>query len=461
MVCAMTNVARALIVFTLGIIVAHACPADAYPWVHYFKRPDMPYIHCTFADEEGNVLVATGDWLNTRAGYPPGSWWQEYWSQGIFLINEDSIEPISCPKNLYVNDFAVDAGGRVWAMVRTGQDYFVDPNKRHSGFDRRFASGFQRPRSASSSGSRMVVDGRLGYFVGNAFVDYTGLIDEIPYWATTLTSDAQGRLFLMSGVRSDEYHFYECAISWWDAEEPIEIHTFDFSDILPDAEVVGIPTNLMGQYPVFGPDGLVYIPTVYSLDEESRTCGVLCLNPETEEWQLFCGGENPLLDSKLEYFYVDQMNRRWFCTEDGLVLFDGENWARLTTDNSDLPYDRIKLVVYDEIDEVYYVGSAAEDWWQHPDDYVAFSIFSPTGESMCEPLYMQGGPKLHRGAGGIWYLMPGWDDDLVYVYDHIAIREFRLRDWTNIPEYSAWDHYIAPTATRRTYFANNYCVMIW
>ncbi len=457
MVCARTEHRITLIVLIVAASILNAWPGDAYPWVHYFKRPEMPRIRCAFADPEGNVLVGTGDWDNTRAG-PSGYYWREFWSEGIFLINEDRIQAISCPEDMITVDLAADRRGKTWALIATGQDYLVEKSLLDLGSNARCTS--LQSRRIARSRSSGAVDSRLAYLVGTTLVEYTGLIDAIPYHSRSMTSDAQGRLFVLSGEQVGWY-FYQYAISWWDAEEPIEIHTLDFSNILPDAEMVGVCTDLMGEYPVFGPDGLVYIAAEYSLDEESRTCGVLCLNLDTEEWLLFSGGENPLLDSKLEYFYVDQMNRRWFCTEDGLVLFDGENWVRFTTDNSDLSYDRIKLVVYDEIDEVYYVGSAAEDWQQDPDHYVALSVFAPNGRQIGEPFYLPRGPILRRGANGIHYLLPGWDDDLVYAYDHDRISEFSLRDWMDIPEYSAWDLYIFPTSVGDTFFVTNYSVMIW
>ncbi len=446
-----------LLLLILTASVCHTQLIEAYPWIHYFQRPEMPRIHCAFADPEGNVIVATGDWDNTRAGYP-GTYWHEYWSEGIFLINEDCIETIRGPANLYVNDFAVGAGGRVWAMVRTGQDYMVETAALDRAAEAQCGpeSVFSQ-RGGSSSGS-IVVDGRLAYLVDGALVEYPGLIDEIPYWATTLTSDAQGRLFLMSGVRPDEYHFYECALSWWDGEEPIEIHTFDFSDIIPDAEMVG-------QYPVFGPDGLVYIPTLYSLDEESRTCAILSLNLETEEWQLFTGAENPLLDSKLRYFYVDQMNRRWFGTEDGLVLFDGENWARFTTINSNIPYDRVIEIDFDNLSDCYYVlcreaGATGPGGWPRR----ALTILHSNGQFCDPPFHFDGlwvsspGDHVFRDCRDVWWFQHIAESSIVYSYDHQQVMTWDTRDWI---EDSLGGDYIGSTANGRNFSVESKWIMIW
>ena len=86
----------------------------AYPWVHYFKGPEMPRIHRAFADAHANVIVSTGQWL-TRSYYP-SYWVEEYWSEGIFRINCAEIEPISCPDDTYVLDGAVDSQGTTWLL---------------------------------------------------------------------------------------------------------------------------------------------------------------------------------------------------------------------------------------------------------------------------------------------------------------------------------------------------------
>ncbi len=164
----------------------------------------------------------------------------------------------------------------------------------------------------------------------------------------------------------------------------------------------------------------------------------------------------------LEYFHVDERNKRWFGTEDGPVLFDGGNWMRFMIENSSLPHNLVREISHDEIDDVYYVISSCkdEDYYGDPEHAYAFSTFSSTGERLGEPLYHRSMAELHQGAGDIRYLMPRWQDGISYVYDHIDIRQYGIGDWID-SEYSLGQFYIGPTATGQTFLATDRFIMIW
>ncbi len=45
--------------------------------------------------------------------------------------------------------------------------------------------------------------------------------------------------------------------------------------------------------------------------------------------------------------YVDSINRKWICTEDGLLSFDNSSWTVYDTSNSGLPSNKVRDVVFD------------------------------------------------------------------------------------------------------------------
>jgi len=451
-------------IFILVLLAVGICcigSAEAYPWIHYFQRPDMPRIHCAFADSEGNVLVSTGDWDNTRAG-PSGYYWREYWSEGIFRINEDAIEPISCPEDTYIVDFATDHLGRTWALASIGRDYLVEMSMVDPLGKPRCTASPARLQARAGCADTRSVDSPLylGYLDGAALVEYPGLIDRIPHANYSMASDRQGRLFVLGGSQVGWY-FYQYAISWWDANEPIEIHTLDLSEIIPQAVMAG----RFPQYPKFGPDGSVYIATNHVSDEEIKRCNVLCLNPDTEEWELFSGQDNPLLDSQLEYFYVDEMNRRWFGMEDGLVLFDGENWARFTTQNSAIPYDRVIEVDFDRVADCYYIlcreaGSTGPGGWPRR----ALTILDASGRFSDCPFHFEGlwvhspGDHIFSDSRGVWWFQHIAESSIVYSWDHREVMIWDTRDWI---EDSWGGDYIGSTANGRNFCVESKWIMIW
>jgi len=449
--CVRIDLKAQLISLVLMAGILQASPANAYPWVHYFQRPEMPWIHCAFPDAEGDVLVATGDWQNTRAGYP-GTYWREYWSEGIFLINEDIVEAVFCPGDTFVRDFANDSESRTWVLLGTGEDLMVEtatipipPNQsKESG--RGFGIGYRGYEIN-------VANARLGYIEATVLVEHPALSAAIPAEPVSMISDHQGRIFVLSNEwASGEFVSYY--ISWWDAGESLEVRTFDLMAVV---QVTGVLDNIQ-----FGPDRSAYIHIEYATQDASEKTGVIYVEPDTGNWHVFCAESMELLDSEIGYFHVDERNMRWFGTEDGLVLFDGENWTRFTTENSSLPHNLVRKIAYDGIDDVYYVISSckAEDYYEDPEHAYAFSIFSSTGERLGEPLYHLSIAQLHQGAGDIWYLLLRWQDGIFYVYDHISIRQYGIRDWID-PEYSLGQFYIGPTVTHQTFLATNGFVLIW
>ena len=455
----MTRLDMAILVLLSAVFALTSCTvaqAGDYPWVHYFKPPDMRQVHCAFADAEGNVIAATGDWNYSTYNWGTGDTTYWYLSDGIFQIREGDIEAVQCPASTFVLDCATDSAGRTWVLFAEGHDY------RQHVWDPWRSAALRGPCAASDVGYRhfrwptgmwsYLTDYRLATIEEGGLREQRELLDRVPAEPVVMAADPQGRIYVMSCEDCDD-RIADFFISWWSGHDSSCIRTICLWDLIPD--------SWAADYPKFGPDDLVYFLIRIAAGDANSRFAVLCLDPETEEYEIWRASDYAFLDSEVYCFYVDQFNVKWFGTDDGLVRFDGETWMRFASENSPLPYDRIKQIQYDEIDYVYYIVSAAEDWREHPDDYVALSVFSPTGRAIYEPSYMPGGPLLRRGSGNIWYLMPGWDDDLVYVYDHVRLSEFSLRDWVDVPEYSAWDFAISPTTLGQTFFANDYCVMIW
>lgn len=448
---------RALLIsLVLAAGILRGWPAIAYPWVYYFERPDMPYVHCAIADSEGNILAATGDWNNTRGG-PPGYYWREYWSRGIFLINEDRIEPVSCPENTYVWDCASDDRGTTWVLYGLAEDYLVEmiqatgaPLDGSLGASRECRSAPDRDPSGADSGLA------LGYIRESALVESPGLIDKVPPDVRSMCSDPRGRIFLIGCQWRDNVPF-TFHITWGNLGDPASLKIFTLSDVVPGAHSPGYPAYK----PDFGPDGIMYLLLDWYLENPKRY-GVLCLNPDNGDWQILDAETSPFLDSKIEYFHVDERNIRWFGTEDGLVLFDGQSWSRLTTDDGGLPHNIVRQIEYDPTDDVYYVVSSdrPEDYYIKPSWTGAFTIFSTSGELLGEPLRVSSSvPELHLGSADIWYLLPRWQDGIIYAYDHEAIARYRLSDWVDTT--SPFVGYIGPTSDGRTFYFVSTCVMVW
>jgi len=456
MACARIDLSIFLILLFLGTMQVGVMAAYGYPWIHYFERPDMPYIHCAFADADGNIIVSTGDIWNSRQG-PPGYYWQEYWSEGMFLINEDSIEPISCPENTYVYDCATDDTGRTWVLYGIGHDELVEmPYAGHGEPEGLSGVKAESQHGPTIMSSRGVSDITLGYVDEFDLIEYQGLINRIPARARSMCSAPDGRIFVTSAEWNSD-GLLSFHVSWWQAGDPPEVWTFD---VKGKTQVEGSPDSY---YPEFGPDGQAYILVSYSMDRDNLADAVLSLDPDTNEWDILDSNDCAFLNSRIVYFHVDMRNMRWFGTEDGLVLYDGENWARFTTENNQLAHDRVRFVKYDEIEGAYYVGSTAFAGGITVHDS-ALNIFSTEGARLFEPFFIPHlliVSPLHRGSGDVWYLMPGWDDDLFYMYDHINVREFRLRDLADIPMYTSSIHYIGPTGGGRTFFAAYSVIMIW
>lgn len=411
-----------------------------------------------FADARGNVIVATGDWENKSAG-PPGYYWRHYWSEGMFKIHEDEMTPISCPYDIYVGVAATDGAGRTWVLYGRGEDELV---KMATAWKREGeeASGFVDELGSAVPGQigRGTSDWKLGYMSDSALVEYPGLIDRIPGRAGAMYSDGRSRVYINS-MKDIGASTYVYALSWWEGAEPIEIYTLVFGRSFPDAELL--------QTYLLGPDGLVYILAEYSPDGESRESGVLCLNPDTQEILVFDASTSPFLDCQILTFYVDERNMKWFGTENGLVLFDGQKWSRFDTANTDLPYDEVWEVRHDEIDDAYYVVCQAHVFWT--DATIATVVLGSDGRLRGGPIYC--GPPgfqypyraklISRDGLGAWWFSSS-DRTVVYRYDHEQLQVFNTRDWV---EDSYGGSYISSTATGRGFCLGGCLggswIMIW
>lgn len=296
-----------------------------------------------------------------------------------------------------------------------------------------------------------VVNRRLAVLDETGLVELTELTEAIPGVPGIMSSDPQGRIFVVSWEMEGN-RVLDDFLSWWEVENMGIVHTLSTSDIMP-------PWAGIRDYPIFGPDGLVYL-LVCCLDS-SWKYAVLCIDPQTEEFHGYSRLDYPLLDSTIRYFYVDPMNVKWFGTEDGLVRFDGESWSRYTTANSALPHDLVVEMAYDEIDQVYYVVSHLREW-EDREDYAALSIFSQTGRRVGDPLYLRSRPRLHRGADDVWYLMTDYVNGTIYSYDHEQVRRWRLSDWIDIGLLDHESYYVGQTRSGRTYCVpTTEAIIIW
>lgn len=338
------------------IVLTQAPSAQAqseYPWLYSFENPSF---HFVFPDAEGNIIVSTGEWV--RDYYYPWGEAYDYVEGCLYRIREGEKDSIEAPENTYVRDAAVDGQGRAWIMFAEASSYvyypdLLCPQSREGSVLGGFGYGFGRfPYFVSAESEGGLGDRRFATIEKGGLVEHPEVADAIPAWAEGMCSDLEGRVFVMSqewDSRGRTGYF----ISWWEPGARQSVHVMDLWGAVPDA--------WLWDYPRFGPDGLAYFPVEYyrGNSDSEHACAILALNPRTEEYQLFDGTECPFLNSEPVgcSFYIDPFNTKWLGTQDGLVRFDGETWMRFTRQNSELPYNRVRQIAYDEIDEVYYVIS--------------------------------------------------------------------------------------------------------
>jgi len=446
-----------VVAFSLLALTRNSC-AD-YPWVHYFERPDMPDIHCAFADKEGNVIVSTGDWNDTYYNWPYIVY--RYWSEGLYRINCEAIERIECPANTFVLDSGVDSQGTTWLLIADGVDGYVD------------AGGLAHSVDAESLDSTVGYRGvglylrnyRFARLEGATVIEDEELTEAVPTKPVAMCSDRWGRVYVFSWRWSESKDIGDrnSFVSWWAGGHPIDVHVCEISNMFPGANM----DCYAGRYPEVGPDGLAYFRVGNAWDYVASTeYAVLCLDPEAERWELYDEQDSPLLGCAIRYFRVDPMNIKWFGTEDGLVRFDGESWTRFAQDNTDLPHDLVRQIEYDDVDHVYYVVTQTE-----PNVYqTAFSVLSPGGRLVGGPLrspergYPWSLPKVYKDARGIWWLLLPYNYRAttpydVYAYDHRQVFRWDTGIWFNRPD--AYIGSIGSDALGRTFCAGPTCVMIW
>ncbi|HUT03016.1 MAG TPA: hypothetical protein VM163_03910 [bacterium] len=415
-----------------------------YPWVHYFDRQ----IGCVYADAEWNVLVSTGDW-NYTTGDGTGAITYWYLSDGVFKIWEGEIDKIEFPAGTLVLGFATDSGGTTWALFGEGQN--------HTQHAEDLPWKCQATVLDSVSRSPLIANPRLARIQGTGIVVDSELTASIPGKPVAIVSDVWGTVFVISyqvSYRDVDSGGARYFVSWWPGAEPGSLriqevpHVFDYV--------------ITSRRPSFGPDGLMYLlaSNTEGIYYARSPSGVLALDPQDEEWCVYYGG-----DRAIYCVYVDQFNVKWFGTQDGLFRLDAGNWASWTTANSGLPYNGVRQITYDEIDNVYYVVSQYCDS-AVGDCYGAFAVLSGDGQRVGPPLNLPDCtdlwiPKAHR-SGATWYLMPYVIYDVIYSYDHRNVRAWHLRDWVSVGA-DTFDLSIGPVGDRRTFLALHLCscVMIW
>lgn len=449
------------IVIALSLLILARNSCAEYPWVHYFERPDFPEVHCAFADTDGSLIVCTGDWLDTGYDWLTGGSVYYYWSEGLYRITCETVEPIECPANTFVLDAAVDSEGATWLLIAQGVNGYVETGRLGgSAWADTLGCG------VGYRNSGLYLDEyRLARLEGDAVIEDDQMTQAVPTTPVTMCCDPWGRVYVFSWRWSDSKDIKErrSFVSWWNRGNLTDLHVCEISSIFHGANM----DYYGARYPAFGPDGLAYFLLGNAWDFPASTdYTVLCTDAEAGRWELYDEQDSAFLGCAIRYFDVDEKNIKWFGTAQGLVRFDGENWARFTHGNTDLPSDLVRQIEYDENDRIYYVVTQTQ-----PDVcQTAFSVLSGDGRRLGGPVwssehgYPWSLPKLHVDAGETWWLLlPGnyrattpYD---VYAYDHRGVSRWDSRISLDRPDVHIG--FIGSDATGRTFCAGPTCVMIW
>lgn len=430
------------------------CCAD-YPWIYYFARPEMPRIHASFATATGRILISTGDWSNIRDN--PGVRIYEYWSEGQYCANNEVIEQIDAPDNTYVIDGAVGGNDSTWLLIGEGADsyqYTMTKGGLGSSRGKSMESDIGYRGWRFPSRGNKVTHPRIACLENGAITIRADIADAIPETPFMMLADGFSRVFVISS-KMDENRVIQEFISWWVPGISDEVFNAAMSMFLPLRSGIR-------DYPCFGPDGTMYMIVTYVTNESSSEVEyvVVSFNPDTMEWHVFDEKESQFIDCEIAHIFIDPMNIMWIGTEDGLVRFDGENWSRFTTENSDLPLDVVVDMAYDQQDDMYYV--ICQEVWDYGDYDAAFCAFSSSGELRGGPVYFPppaySYPKelIFRDSRGIWWLNVR-NTGTVYSYDHQGIVQWSVDDWI---ESSSVGH-IGGTSSGQTYAVGGTWLMIW
>ena len=423
-----------------------------YPWMYHSSS-----IQCSFADGNGNLMVATGYWEAQE--WPQGTFYC-YREGGLYRIDGDVVETIRVPENIYVWDGTTDARGISWITFSEAGSWW-DYGDRTGSLDATPTLGgqigYRRIRYPSAPGALFhgaLGATRLGRIDGPNLLEWSGFTDLIPGQALMMRSSPRGQVFVVSEA-IDGNETTESFVSWW-TDTPTDCHTVTLSDPF---QTRAVPRD----YPQFGQDGFAYLLCTYSRADRWQY-GVLCLNPETEQCDVYGAPDSPFLDSMITFVYVDALNLRWFGTEDGLVRFDGENWTRLTTEDNKLPYNYIIQMLYDEIDAAYYVTSKSDSGSHAALTVLSASTGEPIGDSFVMPSIGDSPyrTELYRGAMDTFWLAPN-KADVAYSYDHDRVGCWNIHDWVDLP----YVLYIGSYSPARMYCVfgegaeHMRCIMIW
>ncbi len=66
-----------------------------------------------------------------------------------------------------------------------------------------------------------------------------------------------------------------------------------------------------------------------------------------QTFTVFDRNNSPLPDNQCRYIAIDSLNRKWFCTEFGLAIYDDNTWTVYQTTNSGLADNSVKHVAFD------------------------------------------------------------------------------------------------------------------
>jgi ligand-binding sensor domain-containing protein len=73
-------------------------------------------------------------------------------------------------------------------------------------------------------------------------------------------------------------------------------------------------------------------------------------------WKVYNSASTNLPENKITSLIIDKNNNKWIGSQEGLILFDGDNGKTLTTKNSKLPSDKILSIL--ELENTIWIGTA-------------------------------------------------------------------------------------------------------